>query len=359
MNGMPSPASFLPEGALDTIREYAASAEFHRDLAPETLELIYREGWFRLLVPRRWGGKAMALPQLVRLEEGLAFADGSVGWVVTLCSGAGWFAGFLPEDLGDQVFTGQQLCIAGSGSITGEAHVVDGGYRVRGNWAYASGIRHATAYSANCVIWNGGMPSKDEEGKPVVRPFIFLPGEVRVHNDWNAMGLVATGSHGFSVEGLTVAAERAFAIDPAAATDGDVLYRYPFRPLAEVTLAANISGMGRHFLDCCSEYFKRREMPEALGLLTRARAETAAARSDMYRILDSSWELMKKELVPAEVFGGISRTTHVLAAKVREWVDQLYPYAGLGAARADSEINRVWRDLHTAGQHPVLVFDHC
>jgi hypothetical protein len=299
------------------------------------------------------------------LEEGLAFADGSAGWTVTLCSGAGWFAGFFPKGPFDALFADQQLCIAGSGSASGEAHVVADGYRVHGRWDYASGILHATAYTANCVIWKGGQPMKGRNGKPVIRPFLLLPGEVQVHRDWNAMGLVATGSHGFSVEGLQLGPERVFRIDAAAATDDDPLYRYPFLPLAQATLAANFSGMGQHFLDCCADLFGSRagagrvsgtQSTEIGKLLETARQEVAAARTEFYHALDGSWEQVKAGTASFATSEEVGATSHALVDEIRHWVDQLYPFAGLGAARLDTEINRVWRDLHTAGQHPLLVF---
>jgi alkylation response protein AidB-like acyl-CoA dehydrogenase len=222
---------------------------------------------------------------------------------------------------------------------------------VSGSWDYASGIGHATAFTANCRLMREGSAVPDADGSPMIRPFLFLSGEVQIRRNWNAMGMVATGSHGFSVEGLNVPAERMFEIDPAAATDDDPLYRYPFLPLAEATMAANLSGMGQHCLDCCGEYFGRRSMPEAVSLLAAARAELAGLRVEFYWALDRSWA------APGEAgFDEVGRASHRLVAKVREWVDRLYPFAGLGAARTDTTINRVWRDLHTAGQHPVLVF---
>jgi len=359
MTLLPSPGSFLPDGALGLIRDAASAAERARDLAPAVLELIYREGWFRLLAPRRWGGRALPLPELVRLEEGLAYADGSVGWVVTLCSGAGWFAGFIPDgDPGHELtegfeglFANERLCIAGSGSVGGEAGVVDGGYRVSGSWAYASGIRHATAYTANCRVVREREAVNGADGQPLIRPFLFLPGEVRLRNDWNAMGLVATGSHGFFMEDAFVPAERMFAIDPAAAVDADPLYQYPFLPLAEATLAVNISGMGQHFLECCADYFGRRELPEAERLLADARVELDALRGELYRVVDRSWVERSPEL-----YAAVGKVSHEMASKVRAWAGRLYPFAGLGAARLDTTINRVWRDLYTAGQHPLLVF---
>src|SRR5258707_8262851 len=104
MNPLPSPAAFLPDGAFTLIDSHAGGAERRGELIEEVIDFVYREGWFKMLMPKRWGGRALALPQVVRLEEGLAFADGSLGWVVTLCSGAGWFGGFLAEGVFDDVF---------------------------------------------------------------------------------------------------------------------------------------------------------------------------------------------------------------------------------------------------------------
>ena len=355
MTTLPSPAAFLPDGAFELIDSHAGIADVHGHLMEEVVDRIRREGWFRMLAPRRWGGMALALPKAVRLEEGLAYADGSVGWMVTLCSGAGWFGGFLPDRIGAELFNHPRLCIAGSGSPTGQAHIIDGGYEVNGDWAYASGILHATAYTANCVIWKDGAPLRGKDGLEVVRAFLFLPGEVRIREDWTGMGLVATGSHGFSVKDMLVEEERAFVIDAAAAVDTDILYQYPFLPLAEATLAVNISGMGWRFLDCCVEYFGRRPMPKAAAMLEQARSELAGARGEFYRAVDRSWDALEAGTPEPALFEAVGQISHVLAGKVREWVDRLYPYAGLGAAGIYTTINRVWRDLHTAGQHPLLI----
>jgi len=327
---------------LQLIRSEAATAEGQRDLTPAMLELIDKEGWFKLLVPQRLGGQALPLPDVVRLEEDLACADGSLGWVVTLCSGAGWFSGFLPNKF-DELLKNPHLCIAGSGSPTGAATPTTDGYQVTGSWAYASGIRHATAYTANCLI--------TEDGQQQTKAFLFLPGEIEIRDDWNAMGMIASGSHGFFANKTTIPANRAFSIDPSAATDADPLYQYPFLQLAESTLAANIAGMGAHFLECCAEIFQQKARPEPIAQLQSARANLAATRAEFYRALDNSWTNPSPR-----AFDAVSRSSHTLAATTRTWVDKLYPYAGLGAARIHTPINQVWRDLHTAAQHPLLVF---
>ncbi|HVS95515.1 MAG TPA: hypothetical protein VHE54_03485 [Puia sp.] len=350
----------LSGSASDLLRRCAPEAERMGRLHPGQLELIYGQGWFRMMVPRRYGGLALPLPDVVRIEEAISRADGSAGWTVTLCSGAGWFAGFFPPPILSDLFSHPRMCIAGCGTPSGQAHAIAGGYRISGRWAYASGAHHATAFTASCTVWSDGRQLMTPQGEPLVRPFLFLREEVRVIEDWNPVGLVATGSLGFEVNALEVPAERGFVIDSAAAADEDPLYSFPFLPLAEATLAVNTSGMMLHFLDCCEMVFTERIAKgrlsnalskEMMGALARTGEALRTRREEFFSALEESWETRK----PAS-FRRVSRTSHELAKCVREGSDGLYPYGGLGAARADSEINRVWRDLHTAGQHPLLVF---
>ena len=351
--------SSLPDEHKALLRRYAAEAEQRGELHPEVLDLIYREQWFRMMVPRQFGGLALPLPAVVRLEEEIAAADGSAAWTITLCSGAGWFAGFFPPSGLDRLFSDPRMCLAGSGAPDGRAERLDnGGYRVNGRWAYASGARHATAFTANCVVWEGGGPVLGQDGQPLVRPFLFLREEVQIASDWKTVGLVATGSHGFSVSGLEVPAERVFDIDARAAVDDSPLYRYPFVPLAKATLAVNCSGMAMHFLDCFDELFSARaargHLPAAAGARVRklykhARQALDFVRQRFYKALDTSW-------AQGTDHEEVGRLSYTLAECSRQWVDGLYPYAGLGAANVDTEISRVWRDLHTASQHPLLVF---
>src|SRR5688572_7470745 len=93
------------EPARSLLRDHAAEAENLRQLHKEQLDVIYRERWFRMFVPVSLGGPGLPLPDVLRTEEGIAFADGSTAWVVTLCSGAGWFAGFLDPHLAREIFS--------------------------------------------------------------------------------------------------------------------------------------------------------------------------------------------------------------------------------------------------------------
>ena len=97
------PSAFIAIEDVNIIRNTAAAAEQLGKLHPEQLQVIYKNQWFKLLVPHIYGGRQVTLLSLLQLQEAISWADGSTGWVVTLCNGAGWFGGFIaPEIAGDR-----------------------------------------------------------------------------------------------------------------------------------------------------------------------------------------------------------------------------------------------------------------
>lgn len=361
MSNIKHPSFFIRPEWVTLIRDSAAEAEHLGMLRPQQLSLIYEQRWFKLLVPLVYGGLEKPLVELLQLEEALSWADGSLGWTVTLCSGAGWFGGFLAPEEARQIFMDDRVCIAGSGASTGTACLTENGYRINGTWHYASGAHHATHFTANCAIMNGDEAVLNSAGNVLVRPFIFDKKDVRLIPAWKYMGMVATGSHAYEVTDLEVSADRCFNFEAGEAAINTPLYRYPFLQLAETTLAVNLSGMAVHFLDLCKVIFEQKMMGDRLTGAQKiivqqklAQADTAilTARTNFYKAVEVSW-IDQSEHSLKEVSGA----SRVLGHTARRTVDELYPYCGLKAASPDEEINRVWRDIHTASQHTLLTFE--
>src|SRR5450432_2645066 len=112
MNTIPHPSHFIPAALADTINQSSGEAERYGSLHPRQLALIYEQRWFSLFVPLSRGGLGLSLPEGLELEEGLAWADGSTGWTVTLCGGANWFIGFLQPAIAWELFSDQRVCLA-------------------------------------------------------------------------------------------------------------------------------------------------------------------------------------------------------------------------------------------------------
>lgn len=356
----------IPAGALALIRQYAAAAEQMGQLHPEQLKLIYDQNWFNLFVPRSMGGLGLSLPEGVYLQEQLARADSSVGWTVTLCSGANWFVGFMEESVASPFFSNKQVCFAGSGAASGKAIVTENGYMVSGYWKYTTGAPHATAFTANCLIEKDGVLLRQKNGSPLVKAFIFRREEVELQHSWNTTGMKATASHSFSVKDLHVAANKSFIIDPRQARMPDPVFRFPFQSFAEITLTANFSGMAFHFIDECKRLFQERikrhgyaidEACEMLELLGRTQSKLEDARQLFYETLGRAWKssILEKQwnISHADSLNEVCRSIVKLA---RNAVNDLYPYCGMIAAEQGSDINRVWRDFHTASLHTIFTF---
>lgn len=361
------PSGVIDEALVQQLRALSAAAEALGRLHDEQLAIIYQQGWFNLFVPEQYGGLELSLPEALRTEEALAWADGSVGWTVTLCSGANWFAGFLQPTAAQEVYSNNRVCLAGSGKAGGVAQLTHDGYVVSGHWNYATGALHATAFTANCVIEKEGVPLKDEAGNPLIQSFWFRPDEVTIIKNWNCTGMVATGSHGFSVKDVPVPLYRSFVLEPGKAVLPHPVYHFPFLQFAEATLAVNYSGMALHFFDLCRTLFaakvnrpvavNRPAVPPLLALLQAAELALQEARNLFYTAIEQSWQAMlMQQQISDELLAAISHTSRRLATIARQQVEELYPFCGLTAADPSTELNRVWRDLHTASQHSLLTF---
>ena len=367
MSTLQHPSFYLQPEWTAQLRKWTFEAEMAGKLHKEQLRLIIEQQWFNLLAPAKYGGLEKSLPEVVRIEESLSWADGSAGWVITLCAGAGWFGGYIDERLAASIFSTQGLCLAGSGAATGTAELTKTGYIVNGNWKYASGMHHATHITANCVIVKDGEPLLNSDGSRMILPFIFNRKDVELVAGWKYMGMMGTGSDAYVIKDLFVEPDRSFKIDPSARIVESPLYRYPFLQLAETTLAANISGMAIHFMDLAEAIFtekiahderlddKRRSVLKET--INSTIAHMKQAREEFYKALDTSWQqVTNQKQIADHTLKQVSATSRALTRIARESVETLYPYCGLVAASPDSILNQVWRDLHTASQHSLLTF---
>lgn len=345
MHSVPHPSTFIPKEISDNIRSLSAEAEASGQLHPEALNIIYEQNWFNLFVPTEHGGLGLLLPDGLHIQEALAWTDGSVGWTVTLCSGANYFIGFLEPEVAKEIFNDSHVCLAGSGHPSGIARKTKDGYEITGRWKYATGAPHATLFTAVCII--------EEEAGKQEQAFWFHKDEVMIHKDWNTTGMIATASHSFEVKDLTVPSNRLFIIDPSYAVLPHPIYQYPFLQFAEATLAVNITGMAMCFIDLAKEITEQKKRYE--NKTTEAEHTLNNARSLFYEVIHTSWDqLTGNKSIQQELLNKVSDTSRSLAATARQQVNELYQYCGLIAATPSSAINRVWRNLHTASLHPLL-----
>ncbi len=205
-------------------------------LTDAVADALRASGALKALLPADLGGAGATLPQMCSLVAELSEHDGAAGWVLQICAGPGWFAGWMPPGLASEVFGRPDAWVAGSGAPgrVEPATSTDGApaWVVHGRWAWCSGAPWATALTLATV---------DPDGGPGV--VVVDPAAARFDTDWEIRGLQATASWTAALDGVVVPATHRFVI--AAPVRSEPLFRVPFMAFAEVSMAAVSVGLGR------------------------------------------------------------------------------------------------------------------
>lgn len=356
------PLKLLKEEWVKNLRFYSHVAEEKKELRYNQLNLFYKENWFKALVPHKYGGQQLSLTELAAFEEAIAWADGSAGWIFTLCAGAGWFAEFMDENLAKKLLTNEKFCIAGSGEVGGTAELQpDGSYLVSGLWKYATGAPHATAFTANCLLLENDKHVPDASGNPKIISICFLREEVEIVHSWHTIGLQATASNSFEVDRKIITGDRVFTINN---TSGEALYNYPFLQFAEVNIASATCGICVHYMEECLKLWEEKQDANGEKMLSnfmlknifkKQLTNLENARENLRITTKTSWEAVKAgRTLSQNQLSQVSYNAAYLVNTCRKIVNELYPYTGLTGASTLSPINQVWRDFQTASQHGIF-----
>ena len=265
------------------IRARREEMETERRLPAPLVRAQAQAGLFQLSLPLTMGGPETDPLIFFQAMEELSKVDGSVGWCALTASTGSSFGGWLQADVGRALF-GQppDVRIAGSNRPEGEARLVDGGYRVRGRWGFASGIDHANWFSATCNVVNDHGPRLTSDGTPEIRA-LLVPAEAgTIHDTWSVLGMCGTGSHDFAVDDVFVPAEHTFSVlDPPRET-GPLYHPRLVRVVNRIPFAGNALGMARGAMDAFVELATHARSSSSDDLLRdRPPVQTTVAQAEV------------------------------------------------------------------------------
>src|SRR5215510_11037358 len=149
------------------IRAVREELEATRRVPPALAQAIADAGLFRPYLPHALGGLELPPLTVFRIIEEISKVDGSVGWCTMIASSESLFSGWLQTDIARALF-GQPPDVRMAGSLRpeGQAYPVDGGYRIRGRWDFASGIHHANLLLCTCTVMVGHAPRQSFPAVP-------------------------------------------------------------------------------------------------------------------------------------------------------------------------------------------------
>jgi len=343
---------------IEAVRASAAAMDRSGELSEAALALLYDLRLLKLFVPEEYGGRMEELPEALRLFEAASRVEGSLGWAATIGSGGGYFAACLPPDVAATVYSDPRAVIAGSGSPTGRAVRVEGGYRLSGSWKYCSGSTYATTFTATAIVEGGGAPAPD------VLAFALRPEQVRIVPDWRSFGLRATASHSIVAEDAFVPDSHAFRVDRNDRRSEPV-YSVPFRPFAESSFAAVAIGIARHLFEEAGTIAEASR--DAWSKSGAARCEAVASRirragerldaraGRYYEAVERAWARHTRGYASEADWADVGRESKAAADEAVRAGQDVFRSLGIGALMEDAPVNRIWRDLQTACQHTLLI----
>jgi alkylation response protein AidB-like acyl-CoA dehydrogenase len=340
----------------------ADTIEKTRRIPEPLLTQLHEARLFRMLLPLSAGGDEIDPATYVKAVELAASYDGSIGWCLSIANSTSLIAPYLDSEIARQIFGPPRSTCAWGPPNDCTARAVPGGYRVTGQWSFASGCRHSSWMGAHgCVVEPDGSLRLNRFGRPTLRTWLFPIDRATLLDTWDTIGLRGTASDSYRLDDLFVPEEfSSTREDPELRREPGRLYAFPQQTLYSVGISSVALGLARGMLDAFIELACRKtprgmvrladsgvvqaEVAKCEVKLGAARAYLLDTLAEIYETADSVAPID----IPAR--GRVRLAgTHAISTAVAV-ADYTYKAAGVDAIFPGSPFMRRFRDIHTVSQ---------
>ncbi len=365
------PTSFVElrraaEGLLPLVESDSDEAETLYHQTDRVVAELRRNGLYSLLTPRALGGAELPYVEAMELVEMVARADGSAGWCMMVEGVMGASAGaFLPDDGARTIYPdGADVTMAGNGVPRGFARPVDGGYMIKGDWAYGSAIFHAEWIHSGCFVMDGDKMKMTDDGHPIVVLCHHPRDTIELKGNWDVLGLRGTGSYDYATvdDELFVPAGQCFMFDNPTQLRGGVQFDSGLVGMTSWGHTSWALGVGRRVLDELAGLARERadlfgrlcDSPTFKFSFADAEAKYRAARAFVYSAWTSLCEsAARDEPANLEQLALIRLAMRHIHNEISE-ISTFAHRATRGASLRPSVLQRCYRDIHSGTQHLLL-----
>ena len=342
----------------------AAADEIERTQAipGSVLDRIIEARLHRMLLPRSVDGDEVEPWVYLRAIEEVSRYDASVGWNLFVANSAALIAPFIPLRAAKAIYGDPRGWIAWGPPNEHECHAVPGGYRVTGQWHFASGSRQATWMGAHChVVEPDGSLRLNRSGRPVVKTLLYPKSQRTPIEDWNTLGMRGTASEGYRLDDVFIPEEfTGTREDPDRRRDPGPLYAFTMQGLYSVGVAGVALGIARAMLD---EFIALAKSKTPRGFVRLAdsaviqsevahrEAALGSGRAYLTEILKDVWE-RADDIAPIATDDRVKvrlGCANAIGACI-ETADWVYKAAGVSAIFKGTPFERRFRDMHTLSQ---------
>jgi 3-hydroxy-9,10-secoandrosta-1,3,5(10)-triene-9,17-dione monooxygenase len=356
--------------------EQQAECEERTYYSDEMHQEFLKAGFYRLYVPRRYGGYEFDVPTFMRVVLEVARGCPSTAWCMGLASAhALQIASWWEEPAQAEIFGTGDLRAAAVAAPIGPATRDDDGWTLNGKVAYASGAPYSTHYMGQAVL-----PGENALGLPRMLLFVAPRSEWTMLDDWgHLLGLKGSGSQSIAFEGGHIPAHWGLEdklmvdVDPSGGTPGLRLHGNPMyggRALScfTLSLAAILVGAAYNALDEYEAMLTTKMTPlppfvprkfdlDFQRYFGEAWAKIATAEAALMNGADQHMELCRRfvdEGIPYSYaddhrIGCIGREAMIQAWETMQ--SDICRTAGSSAAGRGERLDRIFRDMSIGNSH--------
>ncbi len=326
-------------------------------------------GFYRIYQPRRFGGLECENRAIIDIAGELGRGCGSSAWIFTNLAAQALVLSMNCREAQDDVWGANPEALIASGlSVSGAtARPVDDGILLDGAWSFSSGVDFADWLHLQVFV-------PQEDGPPEPRFALVPQGSFEIVDDWNATGLLATGSKSVRLNRVLVPNYRSVAAGNLSGGKGlsrDInsapLYQISIWSAGTQIFSAPAVGIARGALDYVENEFKDRvgvvgvklaELPTAQARVAEANAEIDAAKALLIQVSVEATDYAERDIHPALEQRARWRLNNAYATQLSiRAVERLYPLLGARGLDAANPFMRAWRDVHAVGQQITQAWD--
>jgi 3-hydroxy-9,10-secoandrosta-1,3,5(10)-triene-9,17-dione monooxygenase len=252
----------------------------------------------------------------------------------------------------------------------GRARKVEGGYRLRGNWPFSSGVESSEWNMLASVV-----SSEDEADGIEYRIFLLNKRDYKIIDTWNAAGLSGTGSNDVEIDDAFVTDPMTIAVNalaggptPGSAVNPNPLYALPVFSLFPFVLSGVALGNAQACLDDYVEVARHRASTynrARLGDLqsTQIKIAEASAKIDAARLImrssciEAMAEARRGHIPDTAVKTRLRRDGAYSVNLCTEAVSLLFAASGARGLFTSAALQRQFRDAHAINAHLAFNFD--
>ena len=371
---VPTQDNYLTPEALELIEraramaprlaERARAAEDAGLVPRQTIDEMQEAGFFKVLQPKRWGGYEMDPRVFYAVQMALAEGCMATAWIYGVVGVHNWQIPLFPEQAQQDVWgTDPTTLTASTYMPVGKAEPVEGGYNFSGRWSWSSGSQHC-----EWILLGGLLPKKDGSGALEHCTFLLPKKDFEIVDNFDVLGLRATGSHDIQVTNAFVPTHRTHRTNDHSdegclgrATNPGWLYRIPFtqvfqRAVSTACIGAT-DGAINNFRNRAASFVGKHGAKTAEDVNAQLAVSEAMMTTDQLKlVLERNFQRIvdcakSGERMPVEE-RLMQRAQAAQVPKLcAEAVNEIMRACAAGGVFKSNPIERTFRDLHVARGH--------